>query len=120
MIKVYGITNCSTVVKARKWLESKDQEYEFWDYKKQGIDQQHLDYWCDNLGWEKVLNRAGMMWRKADQIDKNKVVDQQSAIQFMIQVPTSIKRPIIELGDLVLISFEEQNYIDTLKKYLNK
>jgi arsenate reductase (glutaredoxin) len=110
MNKVYGIVNCSTVVKSRKWLESNNQDYEFWDYKKQGIDKEHLVYWCEELGWEKVLNRAGMMWRKADESAKLKVIDQATAIEFMIVVPTSIKRPIVESGNKLLIGFNEDVY----------
>lgn len=62
---VYGITNCSTVVKARGWLEKNNFEYDFWDFKKVGIDKEHLIKWCDELGWEVVLNRKGQMYRKA-------------------------------------------------------
>ncbi len=114
MITVYGITNCSTVIKARKWLELNLIEYEFWDYKKQGIDTDHLIKWCEELGWEKVLNRSGMMYRKASQEEKSKIIDQQSAIEFMLKVPTSIKRPIIETKKGLLLSFNELEYIDNL------
>jgi arsenate reductase (glutaredoxin) len=110
MIIVYGITNCQTVQKARKWLEEKGLEYSFWDYKKHGIDTAHLEKWCDTLGWEKVLNRAGMMWRKASDGDKAQVVDQATAIQFMIKVPTSIKRPIVEVDGKLLLGFDEEKY----------
>jgi arsenate reductase (glutaredoxin) len=112
MITLYGITNCQTVAKARTWLESQKIEYTFWDYKKQGIDTEQLTRWCDELGWEKVLNRAGMMWRKASEAEKEKVVDQQSAIEFMFQVPNSIKRPIIETENGLLLGFVEKDYME--------
>ena len=110
MHKMYGITNCSTVKKARNKLESNKIDYEFWDYKKQGIDESHLIRWCESLGWQKVLNRSGMMWRKADEETKNKVVDQATAIEFMLSVPTSIKRPILEIGEKLLLGFDEEEY----------
>ena len=110
MLKMYGITNCSTVKKARTKLESNKVDYEFWDYKKQGIDESHLIRWCDNFGWEKVLNRSGMMWRKADEVTKNKVVDQATAIEFMLSVPTAIKRPILEDGEKPLLGYNESEY----------
>ena len=112
MFKMYGITNCSTVKKARNWLESNKIDYEFWDYKKQGIDEIHLTRWCESLGWEKVLNRSGMMWRKADEESKNKVVDQATAIAFMLTVPTSIKRPILESGEKLFLGFDDGEYND--------
>jgi arsenate reductase (glutaredoxin) len=109
-ITIYGIKNCQTVQKALNFLLSKDVEVIFWDYKKQAIDKEHLQVWCDKFGWTKVLNRSGMMWRKADEQTKAKVTDQSTAIEFMLQIPTSIKRPIIEVdGDLIL-GFDEDEY----------
>jgi len=97
MITVYGITNCSTVQKARNWLETNNIEYNFHDYKKVGIDHKNLTIWCAKFGWDKVLNMQGQMWRKASKEEKDKVVDEKSAIEFMIRIPNSIKRPIVEL-----------------------
>lgn len=104
MITLYGISNCITVKKARKWLEEKQVNYTFFDYKKSSIDQINLNLWCQKFGWEKVLNRQGLMWKKASEADKNQVIDQQSAIEFMLKVPSSVKRPILELanGELIL------------------
>lgn len=121
VIKIYGITNCSTVAKAIKWLETNNLEFKFWNYKKQGIDSNHLNNWCNNFGWEKVINRSGMMWRKADQKVKDKVIDQHSAMEFMILTPNSIKRPVIEIVDnntqkiSYILGFDETVYSNTLK-----
>jgi arsenate reductase (glutaredoxin) len=116
MTTIYGIKNCQTVQKALKFLDENQIQYEFWDYKKQGIDKEHLEKWCREFGWQKVLNRDGMMWRKASEEDKNKVVDQNSAIEFMLQVPTSIKRPIVEIESELLIGFVESDYVDLFVK----
>jgi arsenate reductase (glutaredoxin) len=111
MTTLYGITNCSTVVKARNWLSQNKVEYNFHDYKKLGIDELHLQKWCKKFGWEKVLNMQGQMWRKSSNEEKGKVVDQKSAIEFMIKVPTSIKRPIVELDSGEIIrGFEEEEW----------
>jgi len=115
MPTLYGITNCSTVIKARKWLESNSIEYSFHDYKKLGIDVEHLKKWCAKFGWDKVLNMQGQMWRKASDEDKAKVVDERTAIEFMIKVPTSIKRPIIELENGLIRGFDEEEYQSIFK-----
>ena len=115
MITIYGIKNCQTVLKAINFFEDNKIEYTFWDYKKQGIDESHLEKWCSKFGWEKVLNRSGMMWRKASDEDKSKVVNQKAAIEFMLKVPTSIKRPIVEMGQSLLIGFDEDNYAKGFK-----
>jgi arsenate reductase (glutaredoxin) len=110
MVTIYGIKNCQTVQKAIKFIDGNKVQYNFWDYKKQGIDLEHLEKWCNNLGWQKVLNRSGMMWRKADEETKAKVKDQKTAIEFMLTVPTSIKRPILETEKGLLIGFVESEY----------
>lgn len=110
MTTIYGIKNCSTVQKAIKFLDDKKIQYTFHDYKKQGIDIENLEKWCEKLGWQKVLNRSGMMWRKADEETKSKVVDKETAIEFMLLVPTSIKRPILESEKGLLIGFVESEY----------
>jgi arsenate reductase (glutaredoxin) len=114
MITVYGITNCPTVQKARAWLDAQNIKYDFHDYKKIGIDITHLQKWCEKLGWEQVLNRQGMMWRKSPESEQQKVVDTQTAIQFMLKVPTAIKRPIIEYPQGILRGFDEDVYRATL------
>jgi arsenate reductase (glutaredoxin) len=96
MIILYGITNCSTVAKARTCLETNRIEYNFHGYKKEGIDTEHLQRWCGEFGWKKVLNRAGMMWRKSSETEKDRVIDQATATEFILPVSTSIKRPILE------------------------
>jgi arsenate reductase (glutaredoxin) len=110
MTTIYGIKNCQTVQKALKFLDDNKVQYTFHDYKKQGIDIEHLERWCEKMGWQKILNRSGMMWRKADEETKAKVVDQKTAIEFMLHTPTSIKRPILEGVKGLLIGFTEIEY----------
>lgn len=115
MITLYGITNCTRVIKARNWLEENKIEYNFHDYKKLGIDDKHLKIWCAEFGWEKVLNMQGQMWRKASEEEKVKVVDENSAIEFMIRVPNSIKRPIVEMENgEILRGFNEGEWENNL------
>ena len=41
-IEFYGIPNCDTVKKARKWLDGQEIPYVFHDYKKEGADPEKL------------------------------------------------------------------------------
>nr|MDJ0878143.1 arsenate reductase [Halieaceae bacterium] len=38
MITLYGIPNCDTVRKARRWLDSHTIDYQFHDFREQGLD----------------------------------------------------------------------------------
>lgn len=109
MIKIYGIPNCDTIKKARKWLESHDVTYEFHDYKKLGVPENKLKNWVKQAGWETVLNKRGTTWRKLDEKIKNNI-DQESAIRIMLDNPSIIKRPVLEAGKILIIGFKESEY----------
>lgn len=64
-ITIYGIKNCDTMKKARGWLDSHGVAYSFHDYKTEGIAKDKLKTWCDELGWETLLNRSGTTFRKS-------------------------------------------------------
>jgi Spx/MgsR family transcriptional regulator len=109
MVKLYGITNCDTMKKARRWLDQHEIAYRFHDYKKAGIDEKRLAQWIDTVGWEVLINRRGMMWRKLDESVKAKM-DQATAIRVMLETPSIIKRPVLELGDKLQVGFTEETY----------
>lgn len=112
-LTMYGIKNCDTVAKARKWLEDRGLAYSFHDYKASGIDRPRLEAWIDELGWEALLNRAGMTFRKLDDADKQDI-DREKAIGLMLDKPSMIKRPVLDLGDRRLVGFKPDLYESSL------
>ena len=112
MITVYGIPNCNTVKKARTWLEERGIAYEFHDYKKKGVSREKLEHWLTQVPWEKLLNRAGMTWRKLSDEQKAMVTDADAAAGLMQSSTSIIKRPLIENADgkVVTLGFSEQEY----------
>jgi arsenate reductase (glutaredoxin) len=109
MLKMYGIPNCDTIKKARKWLEANGVDYEFHDYKKLGVPQDHLKQWVKQAGWETVLNKRGTTWRKLPADIKDNI-DEASAIKVMLENPSIIKRPVLESDNIMLIGFNESEY----------
>lgn len=99
MITLYGITNCDTVKKARAWLADHGVDYNFHDFKKQGVPPQRLDAWLDSAGWETVINRKGTAWRGLDDTTKASVVDAATARAVALQAASVIKRPVVEWAD---------------------
>jgi Spx/MgsR family transcriptional regulator len=95
-ILVYGIPNCDTVKKARAWLGEHGVEYQFHDFKKQGVPAEQLERWVAELGWEKLLNRQGTTWRKLEPGAQTAVKDAGSAKALMLSQPSVIKRPVVE------------------------
>jgi Spx/MgsR family transcriptional regulator len=99
MITVYGIPNCDTVKRARAWLTEQGLAYQFHDFKKSGVPPAELAAWCEQLGWERVLNRAGTTWRKLDEAARAAVVDSASAQALLLSEPSAIKRPVVRWDD---------------------
>ena len=106
---LYGIPNCDSMKKARKWLAEHDVDYVFHDYKKLGIEEPLLRDWISRVGWEVLLNRRGMMWRKLTQEQRDNI-DEQNAIALMLSTPSIIKRPVLVKDDLILVGFDETKY----------
>jgi arsenate reductase len=109
-ITLYGIKNCDTMKKARTWLDQHNVAYTFHDYKVDSIDATQVERWCKKRGWETVLNRAGTTFKKLDERDKINL-DVNKAIALMLQQPSMIKRPVLELttGE-VIIGFKPDTY----------
>eukprot|EP01041_Mallomonas_annulata_P024406 gene24406-45156_t len=96
---VYGIPNCDTVKKARDWLTQHGVDYQFHDFKKQGLDAQTVGGWLQTLGWEVLVNKKGTTWRGLPDERKAAVTDAASATALMLEFPSVIKRPVLQGAD---------------------
>jgi len=109
MIKLYGIKNCDTVKKARRWLEDNNIDYQFHDFRQDGLDKKQLGGWVEQLGWETVLNKRSTTWRNLS--DKEKEIQTNTqAVKLLAANPTLIKRPVLEKNKTLLIGFKEAEY----------
>jgi Spx/MgsR family transcriptional regulator len=111
MVKIYGISNCDTIKKARQWLSENNITYDFHDYKKLGIDESLLNDWVNQLGWENLLNKRSTTWRQLDQALKASL-DEQQAIKIMLAHPSIIKRPLLDDGRQLYLGFKADQYAE--------
>ncbi len=110
MITLSGIKNCDTVKKARKWLDTNGINYHFHDFRSEGLERKKLQQWSWAVGWETLLNRRGTTWRQLPQEVKD-TIDETSALSLMLDNPTLIKRPVLELDDgSVHVGFKADEY----------
>lgn len=109
MITLYGIPNCDTVSKARKWLASNNIEYQFHNFKKDGLTEATLSNWIKELGWEVLLNKRGMTWRKLPD-DSKTDVDQEKATAIMLDNTSIIKRPVLDVDGKIYVGFKPEQY----------
>ena len=103
---LYGIPNCDSVKKVPVWLDSHDVAYTFHDYKKQGVPEAELKRWVAAKGWEVVLNRKGTTWRALNESVKASVLNDASAVAVMLANASTIKRPVVTRGDVVMVGVD--------------
>ena len=115
MTVLYGIKNCDTVKKARKWLKDHAIEYVFHDFRQDGLEPARLYQWSQAVGWETLLNRRGTTWRQLNEAEREHL-DETHALALMHDLPTLIKRPVLELDDKVEVGFQPDIYSKLFKK----
>ena len=109
MTTLYGIKNCDTVRKARRWLDDNGVTYTFHDIRSDGLDKKTLQAWEKQLGWEQLLNRRGTTWRKLpDEVRDG--VDRTRALQIMLDHPAIIKRPVLAVSRQLYLGFSADSY----------
>jgi arsenate reductase len=113
MTILYGIKSCDSCRNALKWLQQHDIEATFHDIRMDGHNVQMLQRWCDALGWETLLNKRSLTWRKIPQADRSDLSEAKS-IALMLEHPTLIKRPILESGKTVSAGFTPEDYAELL------
>lgn len=110
IMKLYGIPNCNTVKKARDWLATRQIDIPFHDFKKQGIDRALLEQWLGQVSWEKLVNRQGTTWRQLPEEAKAAITDNAGAIALMLEKPSVIKRPVLDIDGKITLGFDQSIY----------
>jgi arsenate reductase len=106
---LYGIKNCDTVKKARRWLDANDVAFTFHDFRTDGLTQKTIENWLQKVSWETLLNKRGTTWRKLEDPRKGQL-DEAIAIELMLANPTLIKRPVVTVNNDCLVGFKEADY----------
>lgn len=110
MVTLHGIPNCDTVRRARAWLADQGVAHDFHDFRKQGVPPARLDAWIAAVGWERLVNRQGLMWRKLPEAERARIVDAASARALMLATPSVIKRPVVDWPQGTTVGFKPQDW----------
>lgn len=108
MIRLYGIGNCDSCRKARRWLADQGVAHEWIDLRADGVARERLAQWREALGDAALINKRSKTWRDFD-------ADQRSAAEadplpVLAQYPALIKRPILETSTTTLAGFSAAAY----------
>ncbi|WP_199611371.1 ArsC family reductase [Flocculibacter collagenilyticus] len=106
---LYGIKNCDTIKKAKKWLEQNNIDYTFHDYRTDGLTENLLTTFEAELGWESLLNKRGTTFRQLDDSQKESL-ERDPALALMLAQPAMIKRPVLVTNSQYHLGFKTAQY----------
>ena len=109
MIRVFGLTKCSTCKKATAWLDQRGLEHEFIDYRDHPIEAKTLVDWAEELGWTRLVNRASMTWRNLTEEQKDPQ-DQNDWLALIDQYPALIRRPLVVTEEQIGNGFSKKKF----------
>lgn len=109
MTTLYGIPNCDTVKKARRWLEAQAIDYRFHDFRADGLSRTQVRTWIADLGLEALINKRSSTWKNLSS-DQQADLNEESAVQLILDNPTLIKRPLLERGEQRTLGFKADSY----------
>jgi len=112
-ITMYGIKNCDTIKKARRYLDSHEIDYQFHDYRTDGVDKVLLHRQIKKHGWETIVNKRGTTWRQLDESVKSST-NADNAADLLCEYPAMVKRPMLVIGEQSLIGFSADEYASAL------
>lgn len=108
-VTLYGIKNCDTVKKARKWLDANSVPYTFHDFRDDGIDKTLVSNFLKQINIETLINKRGTTWRKLSNKEKE-INNKSQAIELMVKKPTIIKRPVLDANKKFFVGFSDESY----------
>ena len=115
MYIIYGIKNCNTMKKAFTWLDEHQINYQFHNYKTDGLSAELLNDLLKLVDWQSLLNTRGTTWRKLDEALRDQIDNQDAAIKIMLANPSILKRPLLIDGKQALLGFSEESYSQFVK-----
>ncbi len=110
---VFGIKNCDSVKKARKWFEERDIPYDFHDFRVDGLSKDQLQAWLDRVGAEVLINNRSTTWKQLNEQDQ-KLAMGKNAAAVVLANPTLIKRPVVEMKGQLLVGYKPEEYEELL------
>ena len=106
---LFGIPNCDTVRKARKWLDEHGLTHEFIDLRADRPSTKKISQWLSAVGSERLINRRSTTFKQLSQGDRA-ALEGGDTVSVLQGQPTLIKRPVLEWSNSVLVGFKAEDY----------
>ncbi|RZF94204.1 ArsC family reductase [Pseudoalteromonas sp. N1230-9] len=109
MTIMYGISNCDTIKKAKKFLSDNNQAFTFHDYRKDGITAELINEFAQHIDWQDLVNKRGTTYRQLSDEQKQNL-DKESALALLVEQPAMIKRPVLVHNGQYHLGFKAAQY----------
>ena len=106
---LFGIPNCDTVRKARKWLDGQGIAHDFIDLRENTPPVSCIASWLESVGAERLINRRSTTYKQLDEAQRD-ALSGGAAAELLRAYPTLIKRPVLVWQDTVSVGFSEQDF----------
>ncbi len=108
-LTLYGLKNCDSTRKARRWLQERSIEHGFVDVREDGVAATELRKWVRECGWETLLNRRSTTWKSLGEAERAGV-DEAHALALLERHPTLMKRPVLVGPAGIIVGFDAPRY----------
>lgn len=108
---------CTTCIKARKWLEENNINFEARDIVLNNPTEKEIKEYLKRSGKEikKFFNTSGILYRELNLKEKLSSMSQEEMLKLLASNGKLIKRPLIIAEKNVLIGFKEEEWEDFFK-----
>ena len=113
---LYGIANCDTVRKARKFLETNSVMFQCHDFRKDGFALHIFNQWLESQPLDVLINKRSTSWKQLSEAQQQGLSD-GTDLSPLLEMPTLIKRPLLQTDSTLLVGFKQADYqalLDTL------
>ena len=103
---------CSTCMKAKKWLEEKEIEFEQRDIKEEKPTAEELKTWWRKSGLplKRFFNTSGKLYKEMQLKDRIPNMSEDEQIELLASDGMLVKRPILVQNEKVLVGFKEKEW----------
>lgn len=108
---------CSTCIKALKWLEENNIQFEERAIKEQNPTYEELKEWYQMSGFplKKFFNTSGLLYKEMGLKDKLAGMSEEEQLKLLATDGMLVKRPLVVGEDFVLTGFKESEWGERLK-----
>ena len=103
---------CSTCLKALKWLEEHQVEFEERPIVEDNPSYEELKSWYEKSGLplKKFFNTSGMLYKEMKLKDKLAEMSEEEQLRLLATNGMLVKRPLVIGEDYVLVGFKEKEW----------